>query len=104
LIITWPGGECPAKLTQLRLATAAYSKLTCCVDPIILPSARKHGVSDEDILHAYANPIRIFDLDDDFTMVIGANRAAVIYEIGVVGGVATPVIIHAMKARSKYLR
>jgi hypothetical protein len=35
-------------------------------DPII-GSARKHGVSDEDILRAYANPIRVFDLDEGFT-------------------------------------
>jgi hypothetical protein len=38
---------------------------------------RAHGVSDEDILHAYANPIRVFDLDEGFTMVIGANLAAI---------------------------
>jgi len=44
-------------------------------DPIIAESARKHGVGDEDILHAYANPIRVFDLDEGFTMVIGANLA-----------------------------
>jgi hypothetical protein len=42
-------------------------------DPIIAESARKHGVSDEDILQAYANPIRVFHLDEGFTMVIGAN-------------------------------
>ena len=42
-------------------------------DPIIAESARKHGVSDEDILQAYANPIRVFDLDEGFTMVIGAT-------------------------------
>jgi hypothetical protein len=71
---------------------------------IIAPSARKHGVSDEDIRHAYANPIRIFDLDDGFTMIIGANRAAIIYEIGVVGGVPAPVVVHAMKAREQFLR
>ena len=47
-------------------------------DPIIA-SARKHGVSDEDMLHAYANPIRVFDLDEGFTMIIGANHAAVIF-------------------------
>jgi hypothetical protein len=47
-------------------------------DPIIAESARKHGVSDEDILHAYANPIQVFDLDEGFTMVIGANLAAII--------------------------
>jgi hypothetical protein len=56
-------------------------------DPIIAESARKHGVSDEDILHAYAHPIRVFDLDEGFTMVIGANRTAIIYEIGVIEGV-----------------
>jgi len=67
-------------------------------------SARKHGVSDEDILHAYANPIRVFDLDEGFTMVIGANLAAIIYEIGVVDGVSAAVIVHAMRAREKFLR
>jgi hypothetical protein len=71
---------------------------------IIAASARKHGVSDEDIRHAYAHPIRIFDLDEGFTMVIGANRAAIIYEIGVVDGVPAPVVVHAMRARDKFLR
>ncbi len=74
------------------------------VDLIIAESARKHGVSDEDIRHAYAHPIRIFELDDGFTMIIGANHAAIIYEIGVADGVAAPVVVHAMKARDKFLR
>lgn len=74
------------------------------VEPVIAESARKHGVSDEDMLHAYAHPLRVFELDEGFTMVIGANRAAIIYEVGVVDGVAAPVIVHAMKAREKYLR
>lgn len=73
-------------------------------DLVIAPSARKHGVSDEDIRHAYAHPIRVFELDDEFTMIIGANQAAIIYEIGVVDGVAAAVVVHAMKARDKYLR
>lgn len=73
-------------------------------DPIIAASARKHGVNDEDILHAYANPIRVFELDEGFTMIIGANQAAIIYELGVVDGHATPVIVHAMRAREKFLR
>jgi hypothetical protein len=30
------------------------------VDPVILDSARKHGIADEDILHAYQHPIRAF--------------------------------------------
>jgi hypothetical protein len=74
------------------------------VELVIAASARKHGVSDEDIRHAYAHPIRVFELDEGFTMVIGANQAAIIYEIGVVDGVAAPVVVHAMKARDKFLR
>ncbi len=73
-------------------------------DPIIAESARKHGVSDEDIVHAHANPIRVFELDEGFTMVIGANQAAIIYEIGVVDGQSAPVIVHAMRARETFLR
>ena len=73
-------------------------------NPIIAQSARKHGVSDDDILHTYDHPIRVFDLEDGLTMIIGANQAAIIYEIGVVDGVPAPVIVHAMKARDKFLR
>jgi len=73
-------------------------------DLIIAESARKHGVSDDDIRHAYAHPIRVFELDEGFTMIIGANQAAIVYEIGVVDGVAAPVVVHAMKARDKFLR
>lgn len=73
-------------------------------EPIIAESARKHGVSDEDILHAYRNPIRVFELDEGFTMVIGANHAAIIFEIGVVDGTEAPVVVHAMRAREKFLR
>jgi hypothetical protein len=57
--------------------------------------ARKYGVSDEDILQAYANPIRVFDLDEGFTMVIGAN---------LVDGVSAAVTVHAMRARETFLR
>lgn len=73
-------------------------------EPIIAQSARKHGVSDEDMRHAYANPMRVFELDERFTMVIGANQAAIIFEIGVIDGVQAPVIVHAMRAREKFLR
>jgi hypothetical protein len=36
--------------------------------------------------------------------IIGANHAAIIYEIGVVDGLPAPVAVHAMKARDKFLR
>jgi len=74
------------------------------VRPIIADSARKHGVSDDDMLHAYDHPIRVFELDEGFTMVIGANRAAIVYEVGVIDGALAAVIVHAMRAREKFLR
>ena len=73
-------------------------------EPIIAPSARRHNVSDEDMLHAYAHPIRVFELDDGFTIIIGANHAAIVFGIGVVDGVEALVIGHAMRAREKFLR
>jgi hypothetical protein len=46
----------------------------------------------------------VFELDEGFTMIIGANRAAIIYEIGAVEGAIAVVIVHAMRAREKFLR
>lgn len=40
------------------------------MDPVIPASARKHVVADDGMLHAYRNPIRVFDFDE-FTMLIG---------------------------------
>ena len=74
------------------------------VDPLVAQSALKHGLGGEEILHAYRNPIRVWDLGDGFTMIVGANRAATMIEIGVVQGVSGVVIIHAMRAREKFVR
>jgi hypothetical protein len=42
------------------------------VEPIITESARRHGWADEDILHAYRQPIRVWpNADDDMDMIIG---------------------------------
>lgn len=73
-------------------------------EPIIAPSALKHGLTLEDILHAYRNPIRVWDLGDGFTMMIGPNRAAIVLEVGYVEGDVAIVIVHAMQAREKFLR
>jgi hypothetical protein len=74
------------------------------VEPIIADSARKHGVTDDDMLHAYRNPMRFFDLDDGLTMIIGVSEAATLLEVGVVQGDSAPVIVHAMPARERFLR
>jgi len=71
--------------------------------PLITESARKHGMSDKTILHVFNNPIRVEDLDEGLTMFIGPDRAGNLYEVGVVGTEAGPIIVHAMRARRKYI-
>jgi hypothetical protein len=73
------------------------------VDPVILDSARKHGLTDDDMLHAYRNPIRVFEVDD-LTMLIGPDHATRLLEIGVASAEGIEFIVHAMPARDKYLR
>ncbi len=73
-------------------------------DPIVAPSALKHGLGEEEELHAYRNPIRVWDLGDGFTMMIGANAAAVVLEVGYVRSANSDVIVHAMRARERFLR
>jgi hypothetical protein len=72
------------------------------VDPVILVSARKHGIDDHDMLHAYRNPIRVFD-HDDLIMLVGADEAARLLEVGVVEAEGIEFIVHAMAARPKFL-
>jgi hypothetical protein len=74
-----------------------------CVE--IHPSARRHGVDDDDILHAVANSLVIDDLgeDPDRWLVIGPDRAGNLLEIVVlIAGTAAEIIIHAMPMRPKY--
>ena len=82
----------------------AASYLGSVDDPIIARSALKHGLSEADILHAYHHPIRAWDTGDGFTMLLGANRAALVLEIGYIQGITAIVIVHAMRAREKFLR
>jgi len=74
------------------------------VEPLIIDSARKHGVADEDILHAFNHPMRYQDLDEGFVLVIGPTRSGQLIELGLVDTEEGPVIVHAMQARRKYLR
>lgn len=73
------------------------------MDPVVLDSARKHGIEDEDMLHAYRNPIRVFD-PGDVVMLIGADRTGRLLEIGVAAGEGVEFIVHAMHARPRFLR
>ena len=73
------------------------------MDPVILNSARKHGIEDEDMLHAYRYPIRVFDLGD-VAMLIGPDRDGRMLEVGVARADGVDVVVHAMRARPKFLR
>jgi hypothetical protein len=85
----------------------SLNKVTCrVVDPVIADSARKRSIADEDILHAFRNPIFVFDLDDGLVMVTGPDRSHQLIEVGyVIADDGTPVIVHAMRpARPKFIR
>lgn len=73
------------------------------MDPVIVASARKHGISDSDMLHAYRNPIRVFQIDD-LVMLIGGDESGRMLEIGVAAAEGIEFIVHAMSAREKFLR
>ncbi|WP_235945952.1 hypothetical protein [Metallococcus carri] len=66
----------------------------------ITESARRHGVRDADIRHAVRHLLRQWPMDDGFTMIVGPAQDGQLLEIGVN---ANDVIIHAMRARRKYL-
>ena len=70
----------------------------------IAPSARKHDIADDDMRHALRNPIRVDYLDEGLTMFVGPRPDGDLLEIGVVDGDHGPVIVHAARARAKYLR
>ena len=68
-------------------------------------SARKHGVPDEDMLHALRHHSRAFETDDPaVTMFIGPDRSGTPLEVGVVTDGDGTAVIHAMTARPKFLK
>jgi hypothetical protein len=74
-------------------------------EPLILASARKHGVDDDDILHAYAHPVGFFQLPEGVLMVVGpAFNGVTLLEIGFVHRYGAVAVIHAMSARQRFIQ
>lgn len=73
------------------------------MEPVILASARKHGVADEDMLHAYRNPVRVFEFDE-LSVLVGADATGRLLEIGTTAAEGIEFIVHAMPARQEFLR
>jgi hypothetical protein len=71
----------------------------------IADSARKHGVSDDDMRHAMALAVRVVRQGStERVLVIGPDRVGALLEIEVLDPDTEPVIIHAMPLRSKFYR
>ena len=71
----------------------------------IHPSARKHGVADEDTEHAVEHAMAIDDQDEDTRLYLGPARNAELLEVvAIVRDDGSELAIHAMKIRPKYLR
>jgi hypothetical protein len=63
-------------------------------EPVIASSARKHGIDDEDLLHAYRNATDAYALEESLVMLVGPARTGALLEIGVVRSEeGTPVIV-----------
>lgn len=71
----------------------------------IHPSAHRHGIAADDILHAIEHSLVVDDLgeDPDRWLVIGPDRAANLLEVVVlVTAEGDEVIIHAMPMRAVF--
>ncbi len=70
-------------------------------------SARRHGVADEDVLHAIDHALAIEDAgeDPDRWLLLGPDRSGNLLEVVVlISGNDHQVALHAMAMRPKYQR
>ena len=73
--------------------------------PLVLGSAHRHGVHDEDIRHALELHVDAFDVGEGMTMVIGPDRTGTLIEVGVVELYQGRCVVHAMRpARARFFR
>lgn len=68
---------------------------------VIADSARKHGVSDKDMLHAARHAIAEVG-QGDRVLLIGAGCDGSLLEVVVLDPDTEPVLIHAMTLRPKF--
>jgi hypothetical protein len=68
----------------------------------ILPSARKHGIADEDILHAIEFVVT-WRQRNDRNLYLGSDRAGNMLEvITIIEADESEIVIHAMRMRRRY--
>jgi len=87
---------CAARSVRRELSNTRMNFVVRFARVEIHPSARRHGVNDDEILHAVANPLAVDDLgeDPDRWLVIGPDRAGNLLEIVVlITGTSDEIII-----------
>ena len=72
--------------------------------PRILPSARKHGLSDRSILHAISIAFRVVRIETDLVLIIGPDDNGQLLEVIVADPDDDARIIHAMPLRQRFMR
>ena len=95
------GAGPPAQCRQRSLSNRAPA--TRLVDVRITDSARKHGVTDTDMLHAFAVAVRSIPGEDDTHLLIGADWSGRFLELIYIDD-EDPRIIHAMPLRQRFYR
>jgi hypothetical protein len=69
----------------------------------IYRSARRHGIADEDIVHAVEHALAVGEQDDGKVLYLGADRSGNLLEVvSVKRDDESEVVIHAMRMRAKY--
>lgn len=71
----------------------------------VTDSAFKHGIAEADILHAYANAVRLVEIEqdgEDRIIVIGPDRAGNGLELVAMPADDADRIIHADRLRPKF--
>jgi len=69
----------------------------------IYASARRHGIADDDIVHAVQHAMAVGEQDDAKVLYLGPDRAGNLLEVvSVARDDGTEIVIHAMAMRAKY--
>lgn len=69
----------------------------------IYSSARRHGIVDDDIVHAVEHALAAGEQDDGKVLYLGPDRAGNLLEVvAVVRDDGWEIVIHAMRMRGKY--
>ncbi len=71
--------------------------------PRILPSARKHGLTDRSILHAISVGFRVVRIETDLVLIIGLDENGQLLEVIVADPDDDARIIHAMPLRRRFM-